>query len=93
MTPLSSIEYPHWLIIAGIALLMLGCVGLAFRHRAAGAEPLADVSDEGLYVPEPELSEVELYSRMAKEKRRERWAETPADNEPIDVEAKIQGTK
>jgi hypothetical protein len=34
----SSMEYPHWLIIAGAVLLMLGFVGLALRQRGAEAE-------------------------------------------------------
>lgn len=93
MTALSSIDYPHWLIIAGVTLLVLGCVGLALRQRAAGAELLADLSDEGLYAPEPEPNEVERYNRMAKVKRRERWADAPADDKPIDAEAQVQGTK
>lgn len=98
MTALSSIEYPYWLIIGGVALVVLGCVGLvAIRQRAAAAEPLADeplsdVSDEGPHAPEAELNEVERYNRLAKEKRRERWAETPANDEPIDAEAQM-GTK
>ena len=29
----SSMEYPHWLIIAGVVLLVLGFIGLAFRQR------------------------------------------------------------
>lgn len=93
MTALSSIEYPHWLIIGGVALLIFGLVGLALRQRAAGAEPLADVSAEDSYASEAELNEVEFYNRVAKQKRRERWAETPADDEPIEAEAQIQGTK
>ena len=28
MTALSSMEYPHWLMIAGVLLLILGFVGL-----------------------------------------------------------------
>ena len=30
----SSMEYPHWLILAGALLLMLGFVGLAFAKEA-----------------------------------------------------------
>ena len=33
MTSLSSIEYPHWLMIAGAILLVLGFVGLAWGQR------------------------------------------------------------
>ena len=34
MTNLFSMEYPHWLIIAGLVLVVLGCIGLAYRQRA-----------------------------------------------------------
>ena len=34
----SWMEYPHWLIIAGAILLMLGFVGLALRQRGFEAE-------------------------------------------------------
>ena len=78
---------PYSLIITGVALLIFGFVGLAWRQRTVDAEPPANESDQA---PEPELSEVDAYHRMAKEKRRERWAETPADDEP---EAQIQGAR
>jgi hypothetical protein len=35
MTDLSSIEYPHWLMIAGALLLVLGFFGMASRQRRA----------------------------------------------------------
>ena len=41
----SSMEYPHWLIIAGAVLLMLGFVGLALRQRGVEAE-LDDMASE-----------------------------------------------
>ena len=41
----SSMEYPHWLIVAGAILLMLGFVGLALRQRAVEAE-LNDMASE-----------------------------------------------
>jgi hypothetical protein len=34
----SWMEYPHWLIVAGAILLMLGFVGLALRRRGVEAE-------------------------------------------------------
>ena len=34
---LSSMEYPHWLIVAGAILLMLGFVGLLSSKRGAEA--------------------------------------------------------
>jgi len=34
-----SMEYPHWLIVAGGLLLMLGFFGIAFRQRGVEADP------------------------------------------------------
>jgi hypothetical protein len=92
MTALSSIEYPHWLMIAGVLLLMLGFVGLALR-RDVEAEPLAIASDQGPSEPEADLNDVEVYNRTAKEKRRDRWAESFVDEEPIDAKSKIPDSK
>jgi hypothetical protein len=89
----SSMEYPHWLIVAGVVLLVLGFVGLALRRRGVEAEPLAIASDQAPSEPEADLNQVEVYNRTAKEKRRDRWAERFADEEPIDAESKIQGSK
>jgi len=72
----SSIEYPHWLIVAGAALLMLGFVGLALRRRAVEAEPSAVASDQKLF--EPEAEHAPEADRTAKEMRRDRWAERAA---------------
>jgi hypothetical protein len=88
----SSMEYPHWLIVAGALLLMLGFVGLALRQRGV-EEPLAIANDQGPSEPEADLNDVEVYNRTAKEKRRDRWAERLADEEPIDAKSKIQGSK
>ena len=74
MTALSSMEYPHWLMIAGALLLMLGFVGFALRPRGVEAEPSV-VSDQAPSEPEANLNQVEVYNRMAKEKRKDRWAE------------------
>ena len=43
---LSSMEYPHWLIIAGAILLMLGLVGLALRPRSIEADPSDMTNDQ-----------------------------------------------
>ena len=94
MTALSSIEYPHWLMMAGALLLVLGFVGLALRQRGVEAEPLAMANDQGPSEPEADLNEVEVYNRTAKEKRRDRWAERFGGNEePIDAKSTIQGSK
>ena len=81
-------EYPHLLIIAGILLLMLGCVGLIWRPRAVDAESLTNASDQEPTGPEADLNEVDAYNRMAKEKRRDRWAERFADVETIEAKSK-----
>ena len=77
MTALSTIEYPHWLMIAGVLLLLLGFIGLAVRRRGVKAEPLAMANDQELSEP-AELNDVEVYNRSAKEKRRDRWADKSA---------------
>ena len=45
----SSMGYPHWLIIAGAVLLVLGFIGLALRQRVEKAEleEMATGDDEG----------------------------------------------
>jgi len=86
MTALSSIEYPHLLMIAGALLLMLGLVGLTLRQRGGEAEPVAVVSDLAPPEPEDDVNQVGAYNRMAKEKRRDRWAER-LDNAEEPVEA------
>ena len=81
MTALPSIEYPHWLMIAGVLLLMLGFVGRAWRQTSDEDEPHADKSDQEELEPEADLNQVELYNREAKEKRKDRWAERFRDFE------------
>jgi len=94
MTALSSIQYPYWLMIAGLLLLMLGFVGLALRQRGVEPEPLAFSSDQGPSEPEADLDQVEVYNLAAKEKRKDRWAErSTGSEEPIDVQPQIQGSK
>jgi hypothetical protein len=88
----SSMEYPHWLILAGAVLLMLGFVGLALRQRGVDAEPDAIASDEEPSEPEADLNQVEVYNRTAKEKRRaERFGDS---EEPLNSDEKLgQGSK
>jgi len=84
----SSIEYPHWLIIAGALLLMLGLVGLALRSRSVEADAIETTNDQEPSEPEANLTPAEVYERTAKEKRRARWAERerehkePANDRP-----------
>jgi hypothetical protein len=90
MSALSSIEYPQLLMIAGVLLLMLGLVGLALRQRGGEAEPSV-VSDQSPPEPENGVDQVEVYNRVAKEKRRNRWAERFDDAE--EPEKLGQGSK
>ena len=72
-------DYPHWLIIAGAVLLMLGLVGLALRARSVEANPSDMTNDHEPSEPETDLTPAEVYERTAKEKRRARWAERERD--------------
>ena len=77
----SSMAYPHWLIIAGAILLMLGFVGLALRQRAVEAD-LDDIDQEP-YEPEGELAQLDA-DRKSKleEQKRDRWANEPWNDRP-----------
>jgi hypothetical protein len=34
---LSAMQYPHWLMVAGAVLVVLGFIGFAFRQNRNGA--------------------------------------------------------
>jgi hypothetical protein len=61
----SSMEYPHWLIIAGAILLMLGFVGLALRQRAVEAD-LDDMASDQPSEPEAEFAQTQGADRKSK---------------------------
>jgi len=42
---LSSMGYPHWLIVAGAVLLVLGFIGLAFRQRKDAEAKLKEMAN------------------------------------------------
>ena len=89
---LSSMEYPHWLIIAGAILLMLGLVGLALRPRSIEADPGDVPNHQEPSEPETDLTPAEVYDRAAKEKRRARWAERDRElEEPANERPSIFG--
>ena len=46
MTALSSIEYPHWLIIAGALLAALGLVGLALGRGSVEEDEPREIADD-----------------------------------------------
>ena len=87
-------EYPHWLIIAGAILLMLGLAGLALRPRSVEADPSDMTNDHEPSGPEADLTAAEVYERTAKEKRRARWAEREHElEEPANDKPSIFGEK
>jgi hypothetical protein len=75
-------EYPHWLIVAGAVLLMLGFVGLALRRRGVEAELNDTASDQEPSEPEAELAQTPGDDRKAKleERKRDRWADKDRAN-------------
>jgi hypothetical protein len=88
----SSMEYPHWLIVAGAVLLMLGFVGLALRRRGVEAELNDMASDQGPSEPEAELVETQAADRKTKleEQKRDRWADRDrVTKEPLNDRPKI----
>ena len=74
----ASLEYPHWLIIAGTILLMMGLVGLALRQRSVEADVGDLTNDPELQTPEFELNKAEGSDRTEKEAKRDRWADRNA---------------
>jgi Sec-independent protein translocase protein TatA len=83
----SSMEYPHWLIVAGAILVVLGSIGFAFRQRK-GAEAtlkeMANESEQGRPEFEAELAQTQAASRNAKlaEQARDRWASKDVSEPP-----------
>jgi hypothetical protein len=52
-------EYPHWLMVAGAALVVAGIIGLAFRQNRTvepDHEPTEDEGEEEMTEPKPEPS-------------------------------------
>ena len=92
MNAFSSMEYPHWLIVVGAVLLVLGFVGIALRQRAIKGDLDEDMaSDQGQLEP-AELGEAQGADRKAKleEQKRNRWAARErGSNEPLNDTPKI----
>ena len=75
----SSMGYPHWLIVAGAVLLVLGFIGLAFRLRQnaeANLKEMANGNEQGRS-DLAELAQTQATNRNAKlaEQTRQRWAD------------------
>jgi hypothetical protein len=78
----SAMEYPHWLIIAGAILLMLGFVGLALRQRSGEAKIDDIAGDHEPAEPEAELVQSQAADRKSKLEGRDRWFKEPLDERP-----------
>ena len=90
----SSMGYPHWLIVVGVVLLVLGFIGMALRQRVVQAEPkeMATGDAEGPSESEAELAQTQAASRKAKleEQKRDRWANKDRrTEEPLNDRPKV----
>jgi hypothetical protein len=88
----SSMEYPHWLMVAGAVLLVLGFIGMALRQSVAQDEfkEMATGAEEEQSESEAELAQTQAADRKERlaEQRTERWdkkdlrAEEPLNHRP-----------
>jgi hypothetical protein len=75
MDAFSSLQYPHWLIVAGAILLLLGLFGFAFRPRDRQTEIEEPVVEEKPWLLDPEPAEAAAdREAILEENRRIRWA-------------------
>jgi hypothetical protein len=72
---LSALEYPHWLIVAGVILLVLGFIGLARRRRLAPLEPteVSNGNEQRRAEFEAEITQANRKAKLA-EQTKGRWA-------------------
>jgi hypothetical protein len=94
MDAFSSMEYPHWLIVAGAVLLVLGFMGMALRQRVAQAElkEMASEDERGRSESESEPAHTQAANRKAKleEQKRDRWANKDrSTEEPLNDGPKV----
>jgi len=65
---ISSMEYPHWLIVVGVVLLTLGFIGLSLRPKqemANGNEQgRADIAE---FAPQPNTRKARLAEQKEKQ--------------------------
>ena len=65
-------EYPHWLMVAGAILVVLGLVGLAFRRRLAPLEPTEGSKRQSDF--ETQITQANRKAKLA-EQTKGRWAD------------------
>jgi hypothetical protein len=63
---LSAFEYPHWLLVAGAILVVIGLVGIAFSQTKAELKP-TEIAHEN------DRSRADRRAQLA-ERTRNRWA-------------------
>jgi hypothetical protein len=80
----SWMEYPHWLIFGGVALLMVGLSGLALRRKAAEVTPVEITNHQVSNELEDDVDQVVVYNRTAKEKRKARFTENQSEDGSVD---------
>src|SRR6476620_12584105 len=84
MTDVLSMESPHWLIVAGTGLLILGFIGFALFSRSdAGDYEVASGEEQGR--SELDLAHTQASDREAK--LEERKGDRPASAENRDVDS------
>jgi hypothetical protein len=70
----SSLQYPHWLLVAGAILVVLGFIELAFRQRLAPTErtEIANGNEQRRSKFEAEIAQANRKAKLA-EQTRSRW--------------------
>jgi hypothetical protein len=86
---LSTIALPHWLMIAGTLLLLLGFSGAALSRPGVEVKPDLAASERGLFKPPAYDSSEEFYDLVAKGKPTDRSAEMVDD--PAELLLRLAG--
>ena len=91
---LSSMGYPHWLIVAGSVLLVLGLIGFALRQRVAEREVEQVANGDKPWLSEFEVAQSQAADRKAEiaARRKEIWAKAdkePGAEEPLNDRPKV----
>ena len=88
----SSMEYPHWLMVAGAVLLVIGFIGMALRQSVAQDKFKETGAKEERSEPEAEPAQTQADNRKEwlAEQRTERWAKKDGRaEEPLNDRPKV----